>query len=48
MKTKSIKVSEKSHKKLRLISAQTGKTIITIIDALLVDKEIMKKLTINK
>jgi hypothetical protein len=48
MKTKSIKVSEKSHKKLRLISAQTGKTIIGIIETLLVDKEVMKKLTINK
>jgi len=48
MKTKSIKISEKSHKKLRILSAQTGKTIINIIDALLVDKEIMKKLTINK
>jgi hypothetical protein len=48
MKTKSIKVSEKSHKKLRLISAQTDKTIIGIIETLLVDKEVMKKLTINK
>lgn len=48
MKTKSIKISEKAHKKLRILSAQTGKTIINIIDTLLVDKEIMKKLTINK
>lgn len=49
MKTKSIKVSEKSHKKLRLLSVQTDHTIIEIIDALLVGKEEMKKkLTNNK
>lgn len=48
MKTKSIKVSEKSHKKLKILSAQTERTVINIIDTLLVDKEIMKKLTNNK
>ena len=48
METKSIKVSKKTHKKLRILSAQTGKTVINIIDTLLVDKEIMKKLTNNK
>ena len=34
--TKSIRVSKKAHKKLRLLSAQTEKTVIQIVDELIV------------
>ena len=49
MKTKSIKVSEKAHKKLRLLSAKTGYTIIEIVDAFMVGgrHSKIKTLTIN-
>lgn len=46
--TKVIRISKDSHKRLRVMAADKDTTIIDIIDALLVDKEIMKKLTINK
>ena len=49
MERKSIKVSEKLHRKLKILSAKTGKTINQIIESYLVDNKNMKKqLTIKQ
>lgn len=38
MKTKTIRVSEKAHKKLRIIAAKMDKTIIEVVDNLISNK----------